>query len=199
MRTRKYAGGVRLVLLLLVGSVSNASAWYEPSVQRWVNRDPVGERDGVNLYGFVGNNPLSYVDSLGLQSLGTLCRLACEVGARPPLVGRLLPPEGTIENPFRPGSWGRIDPQTGKFQECWRSDKGTPGKPGWGGIDHFHYWGSPEHLVPPLPPFKWFTVPPVNGPPTTIIAPPGVRPPPGFVPISPPTTPKPLPPGTVEA
>jgi RHS repeat-associated protein len=41
--------------------------FYEPNLQRWLNRDPIGERGGVNLYGFVGNRTVDQVDLLGLQ------------------------------------------------------------------------------------------------------------------------------------
>ena len=34
---------------------------------RWVNRDPIGERGGWNLYGFVGNGITNSIDLLGLQ------------------------------------------------------------------------------------------------------------------------------------
>lgn len=33
-----------------------------------MNRDPLGEAGGVNLYAFVGNNPVSWVDPWGLYS-----------------------------------------------------------------------------------------------------------------------------------
>jgi RHS repeat-associated protein len=39
---------------------------YDPQVERWLSRDPIGEAGGVNLYGYVGGNPVSWVDSLGL-------------------------------------------------------------------------------------------------------------------------------------
>jgi RHS repeat-associated protein len=29
--------------------------WYHPNLQRWLNRDPIGENGGINLYGFVRN------------------------------------------------------------------------------------------------------------------------------------------------
>ncbi len=43
--------------------------FYDPSLQRWLNRDPLGEAGGINLYGFVGNSPLSRVDPWGLEDL----------------------------------------------------------------------------------------------------------------------------------
>jgi RHS repeat-associated protein len=39
---------------------------YSPSTGRWLNRDPIEESGGRNLYGFVGNNPLTRFDALGL-------------------------------------------------------------------------------------------------------------------------------------
>jgi RHS repeat-associated protein len=51
---------------------------YNPSTGRWLSRDPIAERGGLNLYGFVHNNPQSYADrdgrffnpGLGLISIG---------------------------------------------------------------------------------------------------------------------------------
>jgi RHS repeat-associated protein len=40
--------------------------YYDPNLQRWVNRDPIGEAGGLNLYQFVRNDPLGFVDPLGL-------------------------------------------------------------------------------------------------------------------------------------
>jgi len=31
--------------------------WYDPNLQRWLNRDPISETGGINLYGFVRNDP----------------------------------------------------------------------------------------------------------------------------------------------
>jgi len=39
--------------------------YYNPEMGRWVNRDPIGERGGVNLYGFVFNSPVNFIDDLG--------------------------------------------------------------------------------------------------------------------------------------
>ncbi|MBI5864945.1 MAG: hypothetical protein HZB38_10660 [Planctomycetes bacterium] len=39
--------------------------YYSPAMGRWMNRDPLGEAGGLNLYGFVGNSPIDDVDPLG--------------------------------------------------------------------------------------------------------------------------------------
>jgi len=41
--------------------------YYNPSTGRWPNRDPLEERGGVNLYGFVKNDPLTKFDPDGRQ------------------------------------------------------------------------------------------------------------------------------------
>jgi RHS repeat-associated protein len=40
--------------------------FYEPSLQRWLNRDPIDEDGGINLYSFVRNSTINRVDALGL-------------------------------------------------------------------------------------------------------------------------------------
>ncbi|NCB80634.1 MAG: RHS repeat-associated core domain-containing protein [Bacilli bacterium] len=40
---------------------------YNPQTGRWLSRDPIGENGGLNVYGYVGNDPLGYVDPLGLD------------------------------------------------------------------------------------------------------------------------------------
>ncbi|MCP3686107.1 MAG: RHS repeat-associated core domain-containing protein, partial [bacterium] len=52
------------------------------------------------------------------------------------------PPEGSVENPDREGSFGEYD-QDGRFKEKWRLDKGRPDiKRGHGSVDHIHIDGS---------------------------------------------------------
>lgn len=40
--------------------------WYDPNLQRWPNRDPLGERGGLNLYRFARNAPVMSIDPFGL-------------------------------------------------------------------------------------------------------------------------------------
>lgn len=40
--------------------------YYEPRLQRWLNRDPIRETGGINLYTAVANNPIQGVDGFGL-------------------------------------------------------------------------------------------------------------------------------------
>ena len=39
--------------------------FYHPALMRWLNRDPIEENGGLNLYGFCGNNPLYNIDLIG--------------------------------------------------------------------------------------------------------------------------------------
>jgi RHS repeat-associated protein len=44
--------------------------YYTPQTGRWINRDPIEEKGGANLYGFVGNDGLNKSDLLGLSDGG---------------------------------------------------------------------------------------------------------------------------------
>jgi RHS repeat-associated protein len=44
--------------------------YYAPEVGRWVGRDPIEERGGLNLYGMVGNDAVNSIDVLGLAYPG---------------------------------------------------------------------------------------------------------------------------------
>lgn len=57
-------------------------------------------------------------------------------------------PEGLVENRFRLGNYGIIDPKTGKFKEVLRinppTDKGFAGP----NYSHYHINNSKEHFSP---------------------------------------------------
>jgi len=44
----------------------SATRAYDPATGTWLSRDPIGEAGGVNLYAYVGGNPVSRFDPLGL-------------------------------------------------------------------------------------------------------------------------------------
>lgn len=50
------------------GLVYYGYRYYNPELGRWLSRDPIGERGGVNLYGMVGNNAVNKWDYLGLYT-----------------------------------------------------------------------------------------------------------------------------------
>ena len=47
--------------------------YYDAVTGRWPSRDPIGERGGINLYGFVGNDGVNWADILGLEVLKRDC------------------------------------------------------------------------------------------------------------------------------
>ncbi len=42
--------------------------YYSSSLGRWLSRDPIEEQGGLNLYGFVNNDPVNYIDPLGKET-----------------------------------------------------------------------------------------------------------------------------------
>ena len=47
--------------------------FYHPEIGRWINRDPIEEEGGINLYVVVNNAPLNYYDPLGEAPIGPGC------------------------------------------------------------------------------------------------------------------------------
>jgi purine-binding chemotaxis protein CheW len=56
--------------------------FYDPNLQRWLNRDPIGEIGGENLFTAMRNSPLTYIDCFGLQLL-ELCPVLSSTPAIP--------------------------------------------------------------------------------------------------------------------
>lgn len=68
---------------------------YNSGLGRWLNRDPMEEQAGSNLYGYVENDPISYTDPLGLEK--------CKPAKRPPVpASGNNPPSKKPTNPYPP-------------------------------------------------------------------------------------------------
>lgn len=49
----------------------NYFRYYEPETGRYISPDPIGLAGGMNVFGYVGQNPMKWTDPLGLASLVT--------------------------------------------------------------------------------------------------------------------------------
>ena len=54
-----------LALFCLLGAPSGARAFYDSNLGRWINRDPIQEQDGPNLFAMVSNSPIGSIDPYG--------------------------------------------------------------------------------------------------------------------------------------
>jgi len=59
------------VLSSMIVLVHTVNAHYDPNIGRWISRDPIYEKGGANLYGFVNNNPCNRIDKLGKEGYST--------------------------------------------------------------------------------------------------------------------------------
>ena len=65
--------------------------------RQWPNRDPIGERGRINLYGFVQNGPINQVDFLGHSCIGDALGFKVVVGLGIAASGRVGPVKIGIE------------------------------------------------------------------------------------------------------
>lgn len=105
--------------------------FYNPSIGKWVTRDPFGEAGGVNVYGFTLNNPVNWIDPFGLIVLppnpsGLPCCWQFDPSHKDPYGQRYRHPSGDI-----------LDFNIGR-----------PWKTGYKAIDHWHFNEGEEHLLP---------------------------------------------------
>ena len=81
MQTRIHTLTLALLASLWFALAGPASGFYDPTVQRWINRDPIEEKGGGNQHAFVRNKPLDGVDRFGLEDVDLLKGLFVPCGA----------------------------------------------------------------------------------------------------------------------
>jgi RHS repeat-associated protein len=58
---------VGLAFLTVILWCSNGFGYYQAEKGRWISRDPIGERGGVGVYGYVLNSPIISIDPVGFE------------------------------------------------------------------------------------------------------------------------------------
>ena len=72
MKTVQRKFLIAIAAMLLVTQAQAVLFWarpYDPNLGRWIQRDPIGERGGINLYGYCKNDPNDRVDTDGLSDI----------------------------------------------------------------------------------------------------------------------------------
>ena len=96
--------------------------FYSPEMGRWLNRDPIEEAGGDNLYAFCGNNGVNKVDALGLMALVIHVQ-----GFEPYVKTGFEPnPQESFENTFKAvdSAIAKIQQVPGDlFAKCWGEGK----------------------------------------------------------------------------
>ncbi len=70
--------------------------YYMPSIGRFINKDPIGLMGGLNLYAYVGNNAINWIDPHGLFRGDTFCEGAGEMVAGAIEIGAIVTAVGTL-------------------------------------------------------------------------------------------------------
>jgi RHS repeat-associated protein len=88
--------------------------YYDPVTGRWPSRDPIEEEGGINLYGFVGNDGVNWIDVMGLSKLqGTVWMrcLRCKDGSsKGKMTCWFEMPDGSMGDPFPTNTGGYKNP-----------------------------------------------------------------------------------------
>lgn len=86
--------------------------YYDPSLQRFINRDPLGEKGGINLYAYVANDPIDFIDPLGLFNCDAA---AAAIGREESLINGALHSMSDINQMFNSAENMQITALGGEF------------------------------------------------------------------------------------
>lgn len=64
---RKVTAAFLFLLRVARGLQLLTHRYYDPSTGRFLTRDPISYAGGINLYSYVQNNPINFIDPLGLE------------------------------------------------------------------------------------------------------------------------------------
>jgi hypothetical protein len=69
-RRNAYLGIVVFLFLITVPTLTAEARYYQPTMGRWVSRDPIGYAAGLNLYEYVSSRCTSLIDPMGTENTG---------------------------------------------------------------------------------------------------------------------------------
>ena len=106
----------------------NYHRYYDASTGRYITQDPIGLAGGINQYAYVGGNPLTYTDPLGLNpamgcALGVWagplgCGAGAAIGTGVALAAILMVPGDTPKDQCPPAPGGKIHAKACEIS-CW--------------------------------------------------------------------------------
>lgn len=113
----------------------NYYRYYDPSTGRYITSDPIGLNGGLNTYAYVGGNPLSFIDPLGLECTAVNGTVTCNVPGGPQIS---FPQPAGWPSSLKPGDsnyhyynkWVNLPPGVDKqCVEDYLKNHPTPGSP----------------------------------------------------------------------
>jgi RHS repeat-associated protein len=100
-----------------VGLYYYKNRFYSPTLGRFLQTDPIGTSDNANLYAYVGNDPVNYIDPMGLTDQAyqePIVVSACQNGGTPPNCyeqpGNFISGGAPASGPGEPGCRGECSP-----------------------------------------------------------------------------------------